>query len=151
MASKNEILVVNGPNLNMLGSREPSIYGDATLADIEAECKSRAEGHGMACRCMQSNHEAELIDAIQAASDKATAGVVVNAGAFTHTSVAIRDALSMLDKPIVEVHISNTHAREEFRHHSYISGVATGVIAGFGIHSYSLAIDAVAQILSARG
>ena len=151
MAPKSEILVVNGPNLNMLGTREPSIYGDATLADIEAECTRRAEDHGMACRCMQSNHEADLIEAIQGAADKATAGVVVNAGAFTHTSVAIRDALSMLDKPVVEVHISNIHAREEFRHHSYIAGVATGVVAGFGVHSYSLAIDAVAQIMSARG
>ena len=149
MAKSSDILVINGPNLNMLGSREPSIYGDATLEDIEAECKSRAEGHGMSCRCFQSNQESEIIENIQGAAGMA-AGLVINAGGFTHTSVAIRDAISMLDIPVVEVHISNIHAREEFRHHSYIAGVATGAIIGFGIHSYSLAIDAVALSNSTR-
>ena len=149
MAAKNEILVVNGPNLNMLGSREPDIYGSATLENIEAECKSRAEGHGMSCRCVQSNQESEIIEAVQGAAGKA-AGLVINAGGFTHTSVAIRDAISMLDIPVVEVHISNIHAREDFRHHSYIAGVATGAIIGFGIHSYSLAIDAVAHSRSTQ-
>ena len=151
MAAKKEILVINGPNLNMLGTREPEIYGNATLADIEAECESRAESHGMACSCYQSNHESEIIEAIHKAAKKGTAGVVINAGAFTHTSVAIRDAVSILDIPVVEVHISNVHTREEFRHHSYIAGVATGAIVGFGIHSYSLAIDAVAHKLSDQG
>ena len=151
MAKKNEILVVNGPNLNMLGSREPSIYGEITLPDIEAECRRRAESHGMGCRCVQSNDESDIIEAIHGAAGDGAAGVVINAGAFTHTSVAIRDALSMLSVPVVEVHISNIHAREEFRHHSFIAGVATGGIIGFGIHSYSLAIDAVAHRLSGQG
>ena len=151
MAPNKEILVINGPNLNMLGTREPSIYGKATLGDIETECKNRAEYHGMACRCMQSNEEAEIIGAIHDAAGRDTAGIVINAGAFTHTSVAIRDALSMVELPVVEVHISNVYAREEFRHHSYIAGVATGAIIGFGIHSYSLAVDAVARRLSDEG
>ena len=148
MAPKKEILVINGPNLNMLGAREPEIYGKATLSDIEEECRGSAERNGLACRCVQSNHESEIIEAVQGAAGGAVAGLVINAGGFTHTSVAIRDALSMLDIPVVEVHISNIHAREEFRHHSYIAGVATGVIIGFGIHSYSLAIDAVSNTLS---
>ena len=144
---KKQILVINGPNLDMLGTREPSVYGKTTLADIEAECARRAEGHGMGCRCMQSNHEGEIIDALHGAAGGSAAGVVINAAALTHTSVAIRDAVSMLDMPVVEVHISNIHAREDFRHHSYIAGVATGVVAGFGVHSYAMAIDAVAREL----
>lgn len=147
MPSRTDILVINGPNLNMLGKREVSVYGTETLADIEALCSARAKAHGLGCRFFQSNDEAAIIDAIHQAAADQPAGVVINAGAFTHTSIAIRDALSILEVPVVETHLSNIHAREEFRHHSYIAGVATGVIAGFGMHSYSLAIDAVAAIV----
>lgn len=146
MAASREILVINGPNLNMLGKREPSIYGSTTLADIEALCVKQAKTHGMSCQFFQSNDEAALINCIHETMQTRPAGIVINAGAFTHTSVALRDALSMVDLPVVETHISNIHAREEFRHHSYLAAVVTGVIAGFGIHSYRLAIDAVAAL-----
>ena len=148
MVSRKDILVINGPNLNMLGKREPGIYGTTTLADIEAHCQAAAKAHGLNCRFFQSNNEAAMIDAIHQASQDNLAGMVINAGAFTHTSIAIRDALAILSVPVVETHLSNTYAREEFRHHSYLAGVVTGVINGFGIHSYSLAIDAVAATLA---
>lgn len=144
MTASREILIINGPNLNMLGKREASIYGHETLADIESLCQQQAEKHGFCCSCFQSNDEAALIARIHDAVATPPAGIVINAGAFTHTSIAIRDALAMVTCPVVETHISNIHAREEFRHHSYLAGVATGVIAGFGISSYTLAIDAVA-------
>jgi len=145
MSDQREILVLNGPNLNRLGSRETSIYGTTTLADIEAMCREEAAKHGLECRFVQSNHEGALVEAIHQAIDDDLAGVVINAGAYTHTSVALRDALSMVAAPIAEVHISNIYKREEFRHHSFISPVATGVIAGFGPATYCLAIAAIAS------
>lgn len=141
------ILVLNGPNLNMLGSREPEIYGSETLGDIEKAMARRARELGYALDFRQSNSEGQLIDWIQAASGK-YAALIVNAGAFTHTSVAILDALGLVDFPVIEVHLSNIFAREEFRHHSYISAAANGVICGFGAHSYILALGAIDNILS---
>lgn len=136
------ILVLNGPNLNMLGVREPAVYGRDTLADIEAACKTAAAARGWSLEFRQSNHEGELVGWIQAARTEADA-LVINPAAFTHTSVAILDALMLLDIPVVEVHLSNIHKREEFRHHSYVSRVATGVIAGFGAKGYLLALAAL--------
>ncbi|MDJ0319200.1 type II 3-dehydroquinate dehydratase [Pseudarthrobacter sp. PS3-L1] len=137
------ILVINGPNLNLLGTREPEKYGTATLSDVEDLCIAAAEAHGFTVDCIQSNHEGDLLDAIHAARG-AAAGIVINAGAYTHTSVALRDALAAVALPAVEVHITNVHQREEFRHHSYLSGVCTAVIAGAGVHGYRLAIDFLA-------
>ena len=147
MTPSRDILLINGPNLNLLGKREASIYGHETLADIEDKCTRQAKAHGLGCVTFQSNDEAALIARIHEAVTAPPAGIVINAGAFTHTSIAIRDALAMVTCPVVETHISNIHAREEFRHHSYLAGVATGVIAGFGVSSYLLAIDAVAAIV----
>ncbi|MGB8600812.1 MAG: type II 3-dehydroquinate dehydratase [Rhizomicrobium sp.] len=141
------IFVLNGPNLNLLGLREPEIYGHATLADIEKQLTARAKTHDLAVICRQSNHEGDLVDWIQEART-ASCGVILNAGAYTHTSVAIHDALRALDKPVIEVHLSNPHAREQFRHLSYISLVASGVIAGFGANSYVLAVDALASLVA---
>lgn len=135
--------IINGPNLNLLGTREPDIYGTTTLADIEAMCAARAAGHGLSAACFQSNDEGELVNIIQAARQEA-AGLIINAGAYSHTSVAILDALQAVDVPIMEVHLSNIFAREEFRHHSYISGIAAGVICGLGAQGYEMAIDALA-------
>ena len=135
------IVVLNGPNLNLLGQREPGIYGSLTLAEIEAQLRSRAEGRAE-LTFHQSNHEGELVTWIQEAG-AAGAGVILNAGAYTHTSVAIRDAISGARAKVVEVHLSNVHARESFRHRSYISPVARGVIAGFGAFSYHLALEAL--------
>ena len=147
MDKKGDIAIINGPNLNRLGIREPELYGAATLGDIEALCRSECKNHGFGCRFMQSNAEAALIEAVHSAIDDACIGIVINAAGYTHTSIALRDALSMADMPIIETHISNIYARESFRHHSYISGVSTGVIAGFGADSYRLAISAVANRL----
>jgi 3-dehydroquinate dehydratase II len=140
------IYVLNGPNLNLLGQREPDIYGRTTLADIEQLTAKRAKTHGLATIFRQSNHEGDLVDWIHEARPVA-AGVIINAGAYTHTSVALHDALRALDCPVIEVHLSNTFAREEFRRHSYISPVAKGLIVGFGAQSYVLAIDAMASLL----
>jgi len=140
------ITVLNGPNLNLLGKREPEIYGSATLADVEALCRGKAAALGHEAACFQSNAEHELIDAIHAARGNAAA-IVINPGAFTHTSIALRDALSAFDGPIAEVHISNIHAREEFRHKSYISGIANTVICGAGIAGYGFGIEAVCAAL----
>ena len=148
MTTSSDILVINGPNLNMLGKREASVYGSETLAEVEEICREQAKKHGLGCETFQSNDEAVLIERIHDAVKSSPAGIVINAGAFTHTSIAIRDALAMVSCPVVETHISNIHARESFRHHSYLAGVATGVIAGFGVSSYILAIDAVAAIVS---
>ncbi len=137
------ILVLNGPNLNLLGIREPQTYGAETLADIEKLCRKQAKAEGVELEFRQSNHEGELITWIQEARGVAD-GVVINPAAYSHTSVAIHDALRMLDVPIVEVHLSNIHAREAFRHHSYVSAVATGVICGLGPTGYRLAIMALA-------
>jgi 3-dehydroquinate dehydratase II len=134
--------VLNGPNLNMLGLREPHIYGQDTLADIEKRCMARAEAAGRGLVFRQSNHEGELIGWIHEARAQAAA-VVINPAGYTHTSVALADALKMLDCPVIELHLSNTHQREAFRHHSYVSPVATGIIAGFGSLGYELAMDAV--------
>lgn len=144
-----KILLVNGPNLNTLGSREPEIYGKQTLADIEKNCKSHAKSQGCELSCFQSNHEGDIIEAIQKACG-IYAGLVINPGAFTHTSVAILDALKLLSIPIIEVHLSNIHAREEFRHHSYVSKVATGVICGLGAQGYLMAIDALAARIAGK-
>lgn len=146
MTSSGTILVLNGPNLNLLGSREPAIYGAATLADVEALCTSSAAEQGFSARCVQSNHEGVLLDEIHAARQNAV-GIVINAGAYTHTSVALRDALAAVSLPSVEVHISNVHAREEFRHHSYLSPVVNTVIVGAGVNGYRLAIAQLAELL----
>jgi 3-dehydroquinate dehydratase II len=140
------IYVLNGPNLNLLGQREPDIYGRTTLADIEKMTAAQAKKHGLATIFRQSNHEGELVEWIHEARNKA-AGLIINAGAYTHTSVALHDALRAVECPIIEVHLSNTFAREEFRRHSHISPVATGLIVGFGAESYVLAIDAVASLI----
>ncbi|MDO5499264.1 MAG: type II 3-dehydroquinate dehydratase [Propionibacteriaceae bacterium] len=137
------IAVLNGPNLNLLGHREPAIYGTDTLADIERLCARTADGFGLDARCLQSNHEGELIEAVHRWRTEAI-GFVVNAAAYTHTSVALRDALATIDGPLIEVHISNVHAREPFRHHSYLSDIASGVIVGCGIQGYRFAIERVA-------
>ena len=148
MSDQPEILVLNGPNLSRLGMRQPEIYGTTTLADIEALCLNEAQQLGMTCRFRQSNIEGEMVDAIHQAIDDKLAGIVINAGAYTHTSVALHDALAMADQmPVIEVHLSNIHQREEFRHYSYLSSVSTGVILGLGATSYRLAIQAVADHL----
>lgn len=140
------IYVLNGPNLNLLGQREPDIYGRTTLADIAEMAAARAAKHGLTVDFRQSNHEGELVEWIHEARE-AAAGVIINAGAYTHTSVALHDALRALSCPVVEVHLSNTFAREEFRHRSLISPVAKGLIAGFGANSYLLAVDAMASLI----
>ena len=142
------ILVINGPNLNLLGTREPDVYGTATLEDVERLCEDAAQSRGCTTTTVQSNHEGVLIDAIHAARTTA-AGIVINAGALTHTSLAIRDALAGVGLPVVEVHISNVHRREPFRHHSYISAVADAVIVGAGVDGYRLAVDHLAARLTA--
>lgn len=136
------VLVLNGPNLNLLGRREPDVYGTTTLADIATRCRELGAELGFDVDVRQSNHEGVLIDAVQEAMD-GHAGVVINPGGFTHTSVALRDALAALPCPVVEVHLSNVHAREEFRSHSYVSPVATVVIAGAGALGYELALRAL--------
>ncbi|SSC64874.1 type II 3-dehydroquinate dehydratase [Ciceribacter selenitireducens] len=138
----NTIFVLNGPNLNMLGKREPGIYGGKTLADIEAECKAAGADLGLSVDFRQSNHEGLLVDWLHEASDKA-AGVAINAGAYTHTSVALHDAIRAIGIPVVEVHISNIHAREQFRHKSMIAPATKGMICGFGPQSYILALHAL--------
>jgi 3-dehydroquinate dehydratase-2 len=141
------VLVLNGPNLNMLGKRQPEIYGRETLADIEAACRAEAKGLDLTLDFFQSNHEGALVDRIQQARE-ANSGIVINAGAYTHTSVALLDALNAAEKPVIEVHLSNIYRREEFRHHSYISPVAVGVICGFGSQGYLLALRAMARLVS---
>lgn len=147
MAEQHKVLVLNGPNLNMLGVREPEIYGRATLADIESGCQKHAEALGLGVEFRQSNSEGELVTWVQEARGSADA-IVINAGAFTHTSVALLDALSMFGKPIIELHLSNIYAREEFRHRSYVSPAASGIICGFGASGYELALDAVKRMLA---
>lgn len=140
------VLILNGPTLNLLGTREKDIYGSMTLAEIEAMCRAVCETHGLSCDFRQSNHEGELVDWIQSARKTADA-IVINPAAYSHTSIAIHDALRSVDAPIVEVHLSNIHQREEFRHHSFVSAVALGVICGLGPTGYRLAIEAVAERL----
>lgn len=138
-----DVLVLNGPNLNLLGTREPGVYGAATLADVEASCRAKAEALGLALEFRQSNHEGDLIDWIHEAGRR-KAAVVINPGAYTHTSIALHDAIRGTGVTVVEVHLSNVHAREAFRHHSYVSPVAKGVIVGLGPLGYLLALDAIA-------
>jgi 3-dehydroquinate dehydratase-2 len=149
------ILILNGPNLNLLGTREPALYGTATLDDVAALCKATGAGLGLAIDFRQSNHEGVLIDWIHEAGrahrDGTLLGAVFNAGAYTHTSVALHDAIKGASLPVVELHISNVHAREPFRHHSYLAPAALGVIAGFGIDGYALAIEALARRGAAGG
>ena len=140
------VTVLNGPNLNLLGMRQPEIYGHETLADVEARCRALAGELGLALRFQQSNHEGALIDWIHAARDEA-AGIVINPAALTHTSVALLDALNAFDGPVIEVHISNVHRREAFRHHSYVSLRADGVIAGLGTEGYGLALRRIATLI----
>ncbi len=144
------VYVLNGPNLNLLGKRQPEIYGHATLADVEAAVTALATTLGLAVVFRQSNHEGQLIDWIHEAREDA-AGIVINAGAFTHTSIAILDALKTCPCPIVEVHVSNVHQRESFRHRSYVSLAATAVMAGFGTHGYELALRHVAKLAGSGG
>src|SRR5438270_6805089 len=144
------ICVLNGPNLNLLGKRQPEIYGSATLADVESAIGTLASELGLTVDCRQSNHEGELVDWLQEARE-AAAAVIINAGAYTHTSVALRDAILALSIPLIEVHLSNIYARDEFRKHSYISGVAHGTIAGFGVDSYLLALRAAQALIGAGG
>jgi 3-dehydroquinate dehydratase-2 len=140
------VLILNGPNLNMLGKRQPEIYGRETLADIEAACRAEAARLELPVDFFQSNHEGALVDRIQQARD-ANAGIVINAGAYTHTSIAILDALNAAELPVIEVHLSNIHRREPFRHHSYVSQAALGMIAGLGSQGYLLALQALARLL----
>lgn len=144
------IHVLNGPNLNMLGTREPEIYGEDTLNDIEQRCAARTNAAGRRLVFRQSNHEGELIDWIQGAQTEAAA-LIINPAAFTHTSVAIHDALKLLECPVIELHLSNTHAREDFRRHSYVSPVATAIIAGFGSLGYELAVEAALSMIDGAG
>jgi len=139
--SKRRILVVHGPNLNLLGLREPEIYGNETLADINADLARQARTASAELITFQSNHEGDLIDRVQAARSEGVAFIVINPGGYTHSSVALRDALAGVGIPFVEVHLSNIHAREPFRRHSYFSDIAAGVICGLGSHGYRLALD----------
>lgn len=143
------ILVLHGPNLNLLGQREPGIYGSVTLADINAQLEQRGEELGVNVSCFQSNHEGTLVDAIHDARGR-DRGILINAGAYTHTSVALRDALSAVEIPTVEVHLSNIYKREAFRHHSYIAPIAIGQISGFGAESYRWGLQALVHHLQAQ-
>lgn len=143
------LLVLNGPNLNLLGTREPEIYGSATLADVETLCQEHADHLGLSVECAQFNGEGELVTAIQNTKGQHD-GLILNAGAYTHTSIAIRDAIVGIGVPTIELHVSNVHAREGFRHHSYIASVAVGVICGFGVRGYLLAIDGMRHHLETR-
>ncbi|MGC9417600.1 MAG: type II 3-dehydroquinate dehydratase [Rhodovulum sp.] len=140
------IYILNGPNLNLLGKREPDIYGFETLADVEAACAAVAGAKGHVVKLFQSNHEGEIVGTIHSARDEAAA-IIINPAAFTHTSVAILDALNAFEGPVIEVHISNVHKRESFRHHSYVSLRADGVIAGCGVEGYALAVRRICSLI----
>ena len=143
------IYILNGPNLNLLGTREPEKYGRSSLADVEKLCQATAKRFGLDIVFRQSNMEGELVTWIQEARTAAN-GIVINPGAYGHTSIALLDALRMADKPVIELHLSNIHRREAFRHHTYTSQAATGVICGFGAHGYVLALDAMAELISKK-
>ena len=145
-----KVLVLNGPNLNLLGTREPGVYGNTTLADIEATLRREGAAAGAQVECFQSNHEGAMIDRIHAAREGEVGFILINPGGLTHTSVALRDSLAGVAIPFVEVHLSNVHQREPFRHHSYLSPIAVGVICGFGASGYSMALQFACQRL-ARG
>ncbi len=147
MGDPRRVLVVHGPNLNLLGTREPEVYGTATLEEIDAGLVAQGKAAGVEVRCFQSNHEGDLLDRIQEARAWA-AGILINPGGLTHTSVALRDALAAVELPVVEVHLSNVHARESFRSHSYVSGIAAGVVTGFGPLSYRLGLTALLDRLA---
>ncbi|MEE4186871.1 MAG: type II 3-dehydroquinate dehydratase [Roseobacter sp.] len=136
------VLILNGPNLNLLGTRQPEVYGSTTLADIEARCIAHGQAIGMEVTFEQSNHEGTLVDEIHAARG-AYNGIILNAGAYTHTSIALMDAIASVELPAIELHLSNVHARETFRHKSFIAKVCVGIICGFGAHGYTLAMDAM--------
>jgi 3-dehydroquinate dehydratase-2 len=144
------VYVINGPNLNLLGTREPGIYGKTTLADVERLCRLQAKHHNFEIEFRQSNREGEIVDFLQEARTKQAIGVVINPAGYTTTSVAILDAILAIELPVVEVHITNIHAREEFRRHSYISKVAKAVICGFGVEGYALAISGLAALTEKR-
>lgn len=146
MAETPLVLVLNGPNLNLLGTREPEIYGADTLDDVAVMLEDRAKALGLEVDVRQSNHEGHLVDWLHEAASRGAKAVILNAGAYTHTSIAIRDAIKAIAVPVIEVHISNPHARETFRHLSHVAPVAKGSITGFGIHGYALALDAAAQL-----
>ena len=141
------ILILNGPNLNLLGTRQPEVYGSTTLKDIEQMCADAAQRLGVSVAFAQSNHEGTLVDQIHAAKGSHE-GIVLNAGAYTHTSIALMDAISSVELPVIELHLSNVHAREAFRHTSYIAPVAIGLICGFGAHGYVLALEALSEHLA---
>jgi 3-dehydroquinate dehydratase-2 len=143
-----QILLLNGPNLNLLGKREPDIYGSLTLAQIESQCQSRCQQAGISLNCKQSNAEHELIEAVHQAQEQGVQFIVINPAAYTHTSVALRDAFLAVNIPFIEVHLSNVHQREAFRHHSYLSDIAEGVICGLGADGYHFAIDTAIGRLS---
>jgi 3-dehydroquinate dehydratase II len=143
------VYILNGPNLNLLGTREPEIYGADTLADVETRCGTKAKALGLSIDFRQTNLEGELVTWIHEAREKAY-GIIINAGAYTHTSVALHDALKAVGLPAIEVHLSNVYKRESFRHHSFISPVAQGVICGFGVQSYELALDGMSGILNKK-
>lgn len=143
-----QILLLNGPNLNLLGQREPGIYGSLTLAQIESACQAQCQAAKVSLDCLQSNAEHELVEAIHQAAEQGVQFIVINPAAYTHTSVAIRDALLGVKIPFIEVHLSNVHQRETFRHHSYLSDIAEGVICGLGADGYRFAIDAALGRLS---
>jgi 3-dehydroquinate dehydratase II len=144
------VYVLNGPNLNLLGTREPKTYGRATLREVEKLCRGAARRHKLEVECRQSNHEGEIVDLIHEAAAKKAAGMIINAGGYTHTSVAIPDAIAAVALPVIEVHISNIFARESFRHHSHIAAVAKASLCGFGVTGYALAIDGLAALIRAR-
>jgi 3-dehydroquinate dehydratase-2 len=150
MTRQRRILVVHGPNLNLLGVREPDVYGRTTLAEIDAELEKLGQAAGVAVECFQSNHEGALIDRIQASRGRVE-GIVINPGGLTHTSVALRDALSAVAVPVAEVHLSNIHARERFRRRSLVSGIAVGVVSGFGAAAYRLGLEGLLAQLDRRG
>ncbi|HTH93860.1 MAG TPA: type II 3-dehydroquinate dehydratase [Rhodocyclaceae bacterium] len=150
VVAKARILVLHGPNLNLLGRREPDIYGATTLSDINTALQAQGAAAGFAVDCFQSNHEGDLIDRVHAAPAEDVGFIIINPAGYSHTSVALRDALAGVDIPFIEVHLSNIHAREEFRHHSYFSAIAAGVICGLGADGYRLALDNVISRLSGQ-
>ncbi len=142
--------VLNGPNLNLLGTREPEIYGRASLKDLEVLCRDTAKRHGFDIEFRQSNHEGDIVDWVHEAAAKGAAGIIINAGAYTHTSIALRDAIAAVSLPVIEVHISNIFARESFRHESRIAPVARATLCGFGMTGYALAIAGLSTLVTAR-
>jgi 3-dehydroquinate dehydratase-2 len=144
------VYVLNGPNLNLLGTREPEVYGRATLIDVEKLCRETAKHHRFEVEFRQTNHEGEIVDWIHEAAAKGAAGIIINPAAYTHTSIALRDAVAAVDLPVIEVHISNIFARESFRRRSHIAPVAKASLCGFGIHGYALAIDGLAKLAQTK-